>query len=187
MTETKIVYQHSDSVMLKQLKEIGEKVTQAYPMINNGGCCVFAALIARQLDKHVPVRIRACNRGARKHNLDDIRKNIVENTASEWEKNGVTLYHVIVEFDYKGKTYHYDSTKLNEAEDKFDRIPVYPGHFSLEEAEVFADDQYGWNHMFDRSDIPKIKRMIGKFFKENKLQRKVKRLRKQMVQMDLAY
>ncbi len=174
--------------MLKELRQLGEKITDRFPNINQGGCCVLAVLIGRQLDKHVPVRIRACNWGAKKHNVDEIRKNVQPNTASEWEKNGVTLYHVIVEFDYKGKTYHYDSTKLSEAEDKFYRIPVYPGHFTIEEAESFADDQYGWNHMFDRSDIPKIKRMINKFFKQNMLQRKVKRfIRKQMEQMELVY
>ena len=101
------------SFKIAELEKFAKKVIKKYPYINSGGCCVFAALIGKYLEKHVTaVRVRVRNAWMREgsRNLDTIRNKITENTLRQWNRNGVDFTHVMVEFDYRGRTYLYDAT-----------------------------------------------------------------------------
>lgn len=153
---------------LKELKELGQNVMEQFEYINQGGCCVFAALVGKKLQEYFPVRIRASNNyhGYRIRDLNEIRPNLEDNTIWEWYNEGIDFNHVIIEFDYKGKTYHMDSTGVYKAgkRDPSFKYVLYKGYLTVEEAAELAK-QKDWNPTFDRKLIPTLRKTVDNFFK----------------------
>lgn len=159
--------------VIKKLDLFMGEIESKYPDINCGGCCVFAALIGKYLEKQgIPVRIRAASMdGDNGANLTEIRKEIRRNNIFVWENYGVEFNHVIVEFDYKGETYHCDATGVH-YEDSVD--PAFgwylqDGYISVKDAAELAKAKSGWNPTFDRKLIPSLRKMVDNFFKGYKL------------------
>ena len=149
--------------LLKRLELLGETVSMRYSRLNYGGCCVYAALVARALKDHgieargIVASSMAKDRNTGKSkNLDPVRKKIAKNIPVEWNKNGVYFGHVGLEFKYRGRYRHYDSNGVKKPSTELGGFTLYKGRLTLEEMEALAASKDGWNSVFNREDIPAI-------------------------------
>jgi hypothetical protein len=151
--------------LIQQLDEIGKRINKAFPMINDGGCCIYAVMIAKELKK-LGYRPRIIVAGRDDEvNVQEARKKIKDiANHHEWWENGIYFNHVGIEFTYKRKKYHYDSCGVKPASKMLDEYYIYPGRLGIKDAEVLANQSTAWNVAFNRNDIPKIQRRISDFF-----------------------
>lgn len=163
---------------LADLSSFCQSILDNHPHINYGGCCVFAAMIAKHLEKHTETRIVVGDwaaldddTGDNIRNIDDARPSVRKNTMVEWNNGGVQFGHVLVEITYKRKKYHVDARGVFPAaeRDPSFRYPIYNGSLTLKEAAKLGASSKGWNTTFDREEIPMIKRAVNKYFKEFQL------------------
>lgn len=144
--------------------------------LNYGGCCVFASLAADLL-QHIPSVRNVCLRVAHwsaadssNTAIEDARKQIIEvgeplyQPLSWYLYGDITFGHVIVEFEYRGHRWHFDSEHLVESSGEMEcefSSPLYGGKLKIEdglELGIASDD---WNTCFDRDNIPVVKQMIN--------------------------
>lgn len=155
------------NLMLRALDEFCKSIQHDHPMINHGGCCVFASLLGNKLDKWFDdVAIRVSNDDANT-TVDDVRSNIERNTTREWNRSGLFFGHVIVEFAHRKKWYVVDTTGVHpySGHDPCFHWPLYEGSLTLKEAaELAADDN--WNWVFPRDQIPAIQKKVNAFFRK---------------------
>lgn len=133
------------------------------PDVNYGGCCVVAAEIAEHMQNKVPTRLRVAHLWNTGAHIDDARNNVSDvANGYEWHENGVYFGHVIVEFDYLGRTYHMDSSGVHQAKnvDPSFGYELYAGFLPLDDAKALAGQWANWNTRFDRSLIPRIKAIV---------------------------
>lgn len=149
--------------LIEKLRQLGERVEEEFPRINQGGCCVYAAEVAKVIQQWVPVRIRAYNWTTVEEPLAALKVKNPANTMSVWYDLGLDFYHLVLEFDYEGETYRCDTSHTKKAEDceTYGNGQLLDGYFTLEEAEVLAADASGWNYLFDRESIPLLKCVIA--------------------------
>lgn len=156
--------------LIDRLNALAKVVNYNIPRVNEGGCAVFASHVAYQLKyghnlNHVVLRSGSWMNDDDR-SIDDVRQHIPSNaTTEEWNDNGVYFGHVIVEFTYKKKKYHYDShagviTAKGRKKTALDGLPLYDGHLSVEEGMQISSHQEGWNRSFSRRNIPKMIKMI---------------------------
>ncbi len=153
--------------MLRQsLTNFATKMDHEFPLMNRGGCAVFAAHIAKRLQHIVPTRIKLCD--YEHSDLDQIRPLLSDPLHyRSWRHSGIHYVHLIVEFDYDGQTYHYDSEGLRLAQPKWEGYPICDGSFTVDEVASFAANRDAWNSTFNRSRIPVLKRRIKTLFARN--------------------
>jgi hypothetical protein len=158
----------TEKSLLDQLDGLAKKVSSQMKRINHGGCCVYATLVANHLQHIVPTRFVVFHGGWRPDedlDLDDVRNQVTSNCLLEWNGCGVYFGHVVIEFDYDGKTYHYDSEGWTDSDGSICQGSVrIKGYLLKQDADELADDEYGWNDTFDRNQIPKMKRIIDDYF-----------------------
>ncbi|RWZ87284.1 MAG: hypothetical protein EO766_12225 [Hydrotalea sp. AMD] len=140
--------------------------------LNCGGCGVFAAHVAKHLKDIVPTRVAVFNRGE-DIKIDEIRPKLRNNhSCVEWADHGMRYDHVMVEFDYDGNTYLFDSRGIFPVSDKID-LDMYKmtrsGYLTIEEICAIAANPYPWNHWFNRSQIQSLKNKIQYFFKKHRV------------------
>lgn len=164
---------HNATVFKTILKELGKEANEKFPTLNMGGCCVFAAEVARRLQKRgveqVEVIASAVNPSTATP-LDMIRTDLLNNNKSpleryNWDAMGASFMHVAVRFCLNGKWYTYDSDILRCSRTSFGR-PSYEarrGAHTVDEAIAFANDESGWNSTFNRKQIPAVKRLIAQY------------------------
>lgn len=135
--------------------------------INAGGCAVFAAFMGQCLMRYGIVRIAVADDDelVRGINLNKVRKQVENNSPNEWHSNDVRFGHVIVEFKYKGHTYHIDSTGVND-KSKFTAYggyKLFAGRLTVQEVTELASHEE-WNPTFERGHIPEMKDMFDTGF-----------------------
>jgi hypothetical protein len=147
------------------LNQLADKVRDESPTINLGGCCVFAALVAKQLQHHYPTRIIVFNPNA-VYSIDEVRPKVKKNNCEEWDKNGMDFYHVAIEFtDEDGTKFHYDANGVFPDDGSIDTdLLQVKGYLTIQEACELASNNEGWSSRFDRNNIPKIDKIIKKHF-----------------------
>jgi len=159
-----------DAPLLNTLSELGKDVKSRWPNINAGGCCVYAAMVATEMDKRrIPVVGIVASTMVERYNdvvIDRVRDTIKENTNEEWNNKRVYFTHVGLEFTLGGKVYHYDTDNLHVAETCLADMPIYRGRLLLREMNDLAAQPYGWNRTFHREDIPAIRRVVRQAFKQ---------------------
>ncbi len=148
------------------LNNVGREVYSNYRRINNGGCCVYAALIVEQLQK---LGIRSCgivgSYNAEYVSLAKARECVKDKkNTKEWNANGVQFMHVGVEFFLDGKRYHYDTAGVHPAAKELDGLKIYRGRLRIEELKALAGTKKGWNPTFNRTSIPAIRKMVKTAF-----------------------
>jgi hypothetical protein len=158
------------ATVLVKLNVLADEVSNQIERVNNGGCAVYAAHVGYHLKyirglKDVVLRVGDYCSDDGNRSIESFRKKVKSNAAPrDWNRAGVYFGHVILEFRYRGKLYHYDSaggvvrasdvTVLNE-------YPLYDGHMTVEEGLAIASVSEGWNKMFDRKQIPKLIKLIN--------------------------
>lgn len=159
-----------------RLNSLGRDVFNRFKRINHGGCCIYATMIVRELQRQ-NIECGGIAIGENNFDLpkiDTVRKKIKKHTASEWNNNGISLNHVAVEFVINGKKYHYDTTGVRLAGSHLHGKLVYEGRFTFAEMQTMSKQGKNcWNHMFDRKNIPAIRVMVEKALRVDKTSRKV--------------
>lgn len=161
--------------LINLLNRMGSAVRSEEPNINRGGCCVFASRAAQLLEfLGIPARVFTTDWAAdgRKVSVDHARKEVKHpNRPNSWGEHGVYFCHVGVEFDYEGRTYHYDVDgcrvvkKVNRP--KFKGIPIYTGRLSTKEAYDLAQWARGWNTMFPRKGgIERVEEVMASYARQ---------------------
>lgn len=157
--------------IVDKLNALGKEVMARYPLINCGGCCVYAAMVAEALQKQgieANGIVSAWSAGPLNNNgitIDHIRPGIKSNTMAEWNKHGIRFNHVGVEFVIreKGKRAakkHYDSKGVKRASTELDEMPIYKGRLTLVELKDLARKRKGWNDSFNRDCIPELRKLV---------------------------
>ena len=159
-------------MLLEMLNDLAKEIKGKYDTIDCGGCCVAAAQVAKYLQNIVPTRIVAGNSWKGRNDIDEIRDFVhaaERNSKRAWERNGVDFGHVLIEFEFEGKTYAFDcSHGAVPAEEMWRDLPWtrLDGSFEQQEAEAFANEE-SWNSMFNRRHVPDVRRRITRFFLAN--------------------
>ena len=147
-------------------------IANEIPNINQGGCCVFAALLGQQLERMgiAAWGVAAANEAWADAASDpeDVRPQLHNPfSITEWSAHGTAFYHVLLRFKLDGKLYQCDSTGITPALRKLRGRPyvVKRGSFSVPELVAFANDAGYWNEAFSRKrGIPLIKLAIDTAF-----------------------
>jgi hypothetical protein len=151
--------------LINTLNNLAAATIKRHPHVDHGGCCVVAAHVGKRLqEKNIPVRIRVLNNPwmGNAPDLDEAREQISNSLDKwEWEQSDVDFYHVIVEFEYDGKKYAYDSTDgVREIDEVHHEDGVLlDGAMTVEEARALADVD-DWNPMFNRDQVSTVRRRI---------------------------
>lgn len=159
---------------LDKLHEFVLSIAYDFESVNYGGCCVVASAFAKHLQKHFPVRVVVANYpwcdDNEEKDISEIRPKLAANTLADWNKNGVSFAHILVEFDVDGVTYHLESEDGLKERSAYTmtKYPILKGHLILEDVEELANNSDGWNARFDRDQIPAMRKVIDKFFRYNK-------------------
>lgn len=157
----------------KALNTLGRHINKRHPYINNGGCCVFASLVGRELlslgiEAKVIVASREISITAEQFN--NIQTDLAFNASlSAWNSNNIYFSHVGIEFSHNDKVWHYDTNGTHRAREELDGLPLYPGRLSIAEALHLAEDPEGWSSVFDRDEIPALYAYIKSFFRKTKI------------------
>jgi len=152
--------------MLQSLNNFAIRMSAHYPNMNRGGCAVFAVHVAKRLQSIVPVKIKVCNYDYL--DLDEIRAQLDNPlNINRWYSRNVDFVHLVVEFEYQGQLYHYDTDGVRLAEEFWEGDKDFPfatGSFTIEEVTSFTASRFSWNTTFDRKHIPSIKRKVQNLF-----------------------
>jgi hypothetical protein len=140
-----------------------------FQFINSGGCGVVAAHVAKRLQHIVPTRIVVFNRAS--IDIDKIRSKLTNtNSSLEWSYHGMAWGHVMVEFDYDGMTYLFDSHNIYPTTQTIHfggMMLTKSGYVTIDEIVAIASRPTTWNWMFSRSQIPAMKKRIHRFFEKH--------------------
>ena len=150
--------------IIKKLRKVGSSVVSGVPLINCGGCCVYAAKVGRELEKMgYDVRVVFRKTGNVKKNNPEIKCPLLAE-----EEIGVDFYHVGLAVKSGGKWYTHDAEATHKGLKVFgeDRLPVAKTYLTVEQAESFASYRHFWNTTYPRRKGAKvIKSAIRKHLK----------------------
>ena len=152
-----------------RLRALGKEANRQFPYLNNGGCCVYAAAVAGELERlgyEYEVIVPAPYNETL--DLSDVRKNVTNvNEKSSWNAAGVYFSHVAVRVKTGGRWYTYDSDGFRRSKYEFgrgwsgDAMYTAPnGGMTAKEAKSLADESKGWNSCFHRGDVPRVRKLV---------------------------
>ena len=140
--------------IIKKLRKVGSSVVSDVPLINYGGCCVYAAKVGRELEKMgYDVRVVFRKTGDVKKNNPEIKCPLLAE-----EEIGVDFYHVGLAVKSGGRWYTHDAEATHTGLKVFgeDRLPVAKTYLTVEQAESFAKERHFWNNTYPRRSGGKI-------------------------------
>lgn len=155
--------------MRRMLRTLAHKAHAEFPRLNYGGCCVFAAAVATELEKH-GIRHEVITCGYRELDLNEVRPE--RNTVEAWNDMGVGFGHVGIRLKLKGQWYTYDSERpLMPGKNKFG-VLVYSerpydaarGGLTAAEATELANEN-AWNtDFYNEENVNAVRRMVAEHF-----------------------
>lgn len=157
-----------------ELKARFEEFTGAFfaanPLINHGGCGVFAAEMAKDLTaKGFDAKIRVVPQPWDAEGFDDMQamfQRIERNGGDiedlyEWE---ITPYHVVVEVKGHGVHGVLDAEGFEKVQGyRYNGRPMAEGYVPIEVMNYAAKHSDIWNPTFPRRTIPRVRRAIKEF------------------------
>lgn len=155
----------------KRLRWLGEEANNRFHFLNNGGCCVFAAAVAGELERlGVPCEVIVPTPyDETTLDLSEIRQHVTNvNEKTSWNNAGVYFTHVAVRFKAGGRWHTYDSDGIRKGKFEFGTSTwaggaayvAANGGMTAKEAKALADERTGWNHMFDRRNVAPVRKMV---------------------------
>ena len=159
-------------LMANRIWEAVDVVACDIDNINRGGCGIFAVALCEELHKQgfTDAKIRTYNYDFRpvynhpRPNLSEIERELAANgcdarNMSNWRDAGAFFVHIVVEFN--GRFWDSEGSVAVENGARWNRMYVLDeGHISLDNMRGMVDDPYGWNTIFDRGDIPKLRKTL---------------------------
>lgn len=153
-----------------RLRRLGAAVNKRFPNVNYGGCGVYAAAVARALEKH-GVKVEVCV-PEDSDPLVVVRANLANNrnpSARDWWGAGLCGAHLGVRYRNGTRWYTHDTEAIWPGRDVFGKSagsegPRYraaPEGLTPDEAWGMASTAEGWNIAFSRRDVPKVRRMVA--------------------------
>jgi hypothetical protein len=152
------------SELYNVLKNDIPSVKAKFERINSGGCGAFALFLSDELNKrnikHKIVWVGDSFRDEKKKIAKQIHSIFGANkkpSLSDFNHNGIYLTHVMIVIDGKfvDATGLYDS--FDETEWSYRSVLT---ELSNEQLRVLVENPNGWNALFDRELIPKVKNMV---------------------------
>lgn len=153
------------------LNNLGSEIMYDYPNINEGGCCVFASMVAYEMKRlNIPAKgiVASWDAEFTSTDIDTVRNNVKSNTLKEWQTNGISFTHVGIEFRVGEDRYFYDANGVIEPTRYLGEWRIYQGRMEYEELKALASRARGWNNNFNRKDIPEIRKIVKSHFKSFK-------------------
>jgi len=158
--------------LIKLLSDVAKRVNEKIPGINSGGCCVFAAEVYPYLKGlGLKPKIRVADRFIVKEcTIEKVRRKVNDRgNIDDWNDNGLWFGHVVCEFEYKGKSYFFDSKKVYVKKEECEgvlKFNLYKGNLTYNEGVMLASSSRGWNRSFDRKQIQKMRDTLEKQFRK---------------------
>jgi hypothetical protein len=154
----------------RRLRKLAHKAHSQFPMMNFGGCCVFAAAVASELERH-GVKHEVITSGHSYMDLNELRPE--RNTVEAWNSMGVGFGHVGVRLKLKGQWFTYDSERpLVPGKREFGRTSwdepwqAARGGLTAAEATELASESNSWNREFynDRN-VKAVRELVAEAFR----------------------
>lgn len=168
------------TAILRLIKDVNNQIANVQ-RLNSGGCGVYAALMTTQFKKYgIDAAGRVLTPSHRRYlkepNIIDTTRDLTKTCSTRvtrsrvWASN-VGLYHVIgaIKIDNSSNEILFDSTLISSRRKvNFpfwgDELPIFNGHLSTEELAELAAVREIWNPVFNRRQIPKIRKIIDSCF-----------------------
>lgn len=167
------------------LNKLAELIDVNIPYHSHGGCGVIALAVAKQLGEYgIEPRFRIVSDSYNDDddndeepymvvNIDQIRDNIRFNGMSTkskdaWNDHNLHFTHVILEFDWRGRTYQWEVNDgiilAEKAPDRWNGWPIAEGYMTVEEFEPLVKERDGWNPRYNRNQNPRVTQLIQEAF-----------------------
>ncbi len=154
------------------LDAISYDVDNQIENINRGGCAIYAVELAKRLEavgvKNYRIRTYTDNDRGAKTNVTNVEKQVfntsLPKSTEKWYANDVYFYHVRLEWsgiawDAAG------AISANKAKTWNEWYHRQTGHISRKAMEMLISFKANWTPIFDRKQVPKLKRIMDKHFK----------------------
>ena len=161
--------------LLAALREIRRDL-EIYPLINRGGCAIFAAIITDVLLKNgIPAEVVTVGPAYDDEIEEASPKQVRERLkgklhhVTKWDELGLQRDHLGVRFRWRGRLYTFDSDALRKSGQylgiEYDCIHYPFGHgATVQETLLFHRYVDGWNDRFNRRHVPHIRAIIYESF-----------------------
>ena len=156
--------------LIEKLRACGAEVIANAPLVNHGGCAVYASHIAQALEARGLTCWAVITSLLRDDDLDVVRNQSKPRTLREWNDAGVLIGHILVEFEYNGRIWRHDAR--NTALAKSRREPTFgkllcPGYLTIPELVTIAAAKAGWNPKFPRrTGVPAIRAAVRRYLRD---------------------
>lgn len=158
------------TTLAAHLEKMGKRIERFFPNVNYGGCCVYAVIVAKELQlrgarpRIVVSRMEGFGNG--KENIEEARHLVRRpEVEMDWNDHGIHFNHVGVEFRYFGAWWQHDTLETKPFDGKLMDWNVYDGRLTIREAELLASVPGNWNSQFLRNRIPALRAMVKASFK----------------------
>ena len=157
------------------LERIADDVADNIENINCGGCAVYAVELAKRLDAigitNYKIRTYGYS-GSEKTNVSTVERKVFNTNlpkyTEDWGDNGVYFSHVRLEWN--GKVWDAEGATSSRKAGEWNYCYYRQrGHISRKAIEKLLPLQCNWNSMFNRRQVPKLKRIMDKWFGEANL------------------
>ena len=139
------------------------------PLVNHGGCAVYASHVAQALEARGLTVWAVLTSQLRDDDLNIVRNQSKPRTLRQWNDAGVLIGHVMLQFEHEGRIWSHDARNTCIGRIKYE--PTYggrlvPGYLTVPELVSIASQPWGSNPAFDRrSGVPvnraAVRRMIS--------------------------
>ena len=154
----------SQSDLIERLRACGSEVIANAPLVNHGGCAVYASHVAQALEARGLTVWAVITSMLRDDDLNIVRNQSKPRTLREWNNAGVLIGHVVIEFEYNGRIWRHDARNTVRANSR--REPTFgkllcPGYLTIPELVTIAAAKTGWNPALSRrSGVPAIRAAV---------------------------
>lgn len=158
----------------KCLAAIASEVSRNVDNVNSGGCGVYAVELAKRMKKlgFTDMKLRVYGypkeNNERLVNVTSVERKVFGDNPSDnirdWNVNGVHFCHVRMEWGFR--MWDVKGDVPAKSDKAWYWCPRHPGSISLNALNRLTAKKIGWNRAFDRTQIPRMRRIMDKHFAE---------------------
>lgn len=151
--------------------DICKEVFRDINWVNSGGCAVYAIELANALQSigQTEVYFRTYDWRRNPVNVSDVEKNafngVLPSRWIDWERNGVSLNHVRLEWNGTLWDALDGAVPLDDAKTWCGDV-LQEGHISFKALQKLTRKGANWNSQYSRKQTPKMREIIEKHFKK---------------------